>query len=64
MYTPQNDKFDGYAQFPRPVVKPFQNQIDYHNSDIARRFHEKQRVSLGMVAKPVKKDELEDKLTG
>ena len=25
LYTPQLNNFDGYAQYPRPVEKPYQN---------------------------------------
>jgi len=29
LYTPSGGKFDGYSQYPRPVVRPYQNKIDY-----------------------------------
>lgn len=30
-YSPQNDKFEGYGQFPRPQVAPYQNKLDVKN---------------------------------
>lgn len=46
-YTPQNDKFEGYNQFPRPVVAPYQNQLDTRN--MTRQFKDKQRQSLSLM---------------
>lgn len=46
-YTPQNDKFEGYNQFPRPVVAPYQNQMDVRNQ--TEQFKNKQKKSLSVM---------------
>lgn len=57
-YTPQNDKFEGYSQFPQPRTQPYFNQkrysISYHYPKeiynptpiSVQRFHIKKRVFI------------------
>jgi hypothetical protein len=52
LYNPQTDKFDGYAQYARPVVKPYGNIINYQSEVSTREFSLKQKKSLGMIKKP------------
>ena len=37
IYVPQNDKFEGYVQYPRPEIKSFQNQIAVETMSNTRR---------------------------
>ena len=46
LYTPIVDKFDGYTQYPRPLTKPYENQINYHSHLSSKEYLQKQRKSL------------------
>ena len=51
LYTPGQDKFDGYSQFPRPLCKPYDNQMDHERQASCKELRRRQRKSLGMVVK-------------
>ena len=37
LYTPQNDKFSGYSQFPQPRAQPYSNQLSEFSLDRKKR---------------------------
>lgn len=59
-YTPALQKLDGYNQLPRPLVKPFQNKIDFTSELKCKEFIPKQKDSVRMV----KKHHLDNERTG
>lgn len=51
MYTPALTRLDGYVQHPRPVVKPYQNKIEYTSEIATKMYVPKQKETLKMVKK-------------
>jgi hypothetical protein len=51
-YSPAIDHLDGYTQFPRPIVKPYDNKIDYTSEVKCNYYIPKQQETLSMIRKP------------
>ena len=54
LYTPSPDKFESYSQYPRPIDKPYQNQINFQSQVSVNHFLPKQKFAMSLVKTPAK----------
>eukprot|EP00347_Sterkiella_histriomuscorum_P017554 403348894 len=51
LYTPQQNKLEGYSQFPRPITQPYDNNIDQNLQVQTHQYKRLQKASIDQMKK-------------